>query len=279
MTPAGQRAGVLGHPIGHSLSPVLHRAAYQHLGLDWNYDAYDVTEEQVAAFVTDVDLSWAGLSLTMPLKVAAVPLMDFLDPAAKLTRAVNTVLVHNMGGVRQLVGANTDVRGIVSALRESGRDEVARGVVIGGGATATSAAVALRELGAQSLVAVVRNRAKAGGLMRTASQMGMPVHFVGFDELARAVKGADAVVSTVPAAVGEQAAQDLPLDVRDAHLLDVVYHPLVTPLAAAWRERGGVSIGGERMLLHQAAGQVQLMTGRTAPVEAMDAALRGALQR
>ncbi|MFN3867188.1 MAG: shikimate dehydrogenase family protein, partial [Demequina sp.] len=148
-----RRAGVLGHPIGHSLSPRLHRAAYGALGLDWEYDSYDVTEDALPAFIDGLagaggsDKPWAGLSLTMPLKVAALPLVDFVEPMAKLVGAINTVLVQPVGAGRQLVGANTDVHGIVAALAEGGVDKADAGVILGGGATATSALAALGRIG------------------------------------------------------------------------------------------------------------------------------------
>ncbi len=115
-----RRAAVLGHPVAHSLSPVLHRAAYDALGLDgWSYEAIDTTEEQLPAFVNGLDASWAGLSLTMPLKHAVIPLLDHVDPLANVVGAVNTLVVQPTGGTRPtFVGTNTDVHGLVAALRE-----------------------------------------------------------------------------------------------------------------------------------------------------------------
>lgn len=119
IAPVGRRAAVLGHPIAHSLSPVLHRAAYRALGLDsWSYDAVDVTEDGLPGFVAGLGDDWAGLSLTMPLKQTVLPLLDHVEPLAQVVGAVNTVLVQGSGSARTLVGANTDVHGIVAALRE-----------------------------------------------------------------------------------------------------------------------------------------------------------------
>ena len=113
--PPPRRAAVLGHPVAHSLSPTLHRAAYEALGLTgWRYDAVDVTEDELPAFVAGLDASWAGLSLTMPLKQTVIPLLDHVEPLAEVVGAVNTVLFAGRG---TLVGANTDVYGIVAALR------------------------------------------------------------------------------------------------------------------------------------------------------------------
>lgn len=277
-----RKAGVLGHPIAHSLSPVLHRAAYDALGLDWQYDAYDVASGGLADFLKRVNRDWAGLSLTMPLKVEAVPFMDFVEPLAKLLGVVNTVVVSGRDASLQLVGANTDVHGIVVALGEAGVSSVPRGVIVGGGATAISAVAALGELGCVEPSVVVRSRARAGGLLRAATAMGIGVRFVDLADdaaVAAALRGADAVVSTVPAAAGDAIASLLGEgQLRSGQvLLDVVYEPLVTPLGQAWQHCGGTRIGGERMLLHQAGEQVRLMTGHPAPTEAMDAALRAVL--
>ncbi|SEI86615.1 shikimate dehydrogenase [Demequina mangrovi] len=268
-----RRAGVLGHPIAHSLSPVLHRAAYRELGLDWEYDAHDVGSGGLGGFLDGLDGAWVGLSLTMPLKVEALPLMDFVESMAKLVGAINTVLIQDLGGVRQLTGANTDVWGIQAAFREAGVSRAASGLIVGGGATATSAMAALGGMGVEAPYVAVRNRGRAGGLLRAATKMGVRPRFIALEDVAAVARDVDAVVSTVPADAGATLAPTL-TEVREgAALLDAVYDPLVTPLGAAWSARGGARIGGERMLLHQAGEQVRLMTGRPAPVEAMAAAL------
>jgi shikimate dehydrogenase len=277
-----RKAGVLGHPIAHSLSPVLHRAAYEALGLDWTYEAYDVESGGLGDFLKRVDREWAGLSLTMPLKIEAVPLMDFIEPLAKLLGVVNTVVVSGRDASVQLVGANTDVHGIVAAVREARTGAVSSGMVIGGGATAISAVSALGEMGCTESIVAVRSRARAGGLLRAATAMGLGVRFVDIADdrrIATALNSSDVTISTVPASAGATLSSSLgglTLEARPV-LLDVVYDPLVTPLASAWIERGGTVVGGERMLLHQASEQVRLMTGRAAPLEAMDTALRAVL--
>lgn len=271
---ATRRAGVLGHPISHSLSPVLHRAAYAALGLDWEYDAYDVDSGGLEDFLDRLDSSWGGLSLTMPLKVEAVPHMDFVESMAKLVGGVNTVLVTHVGGVRQLTGANTDVWGIQEAFREAGIERADTGLIIGGGATATSALAALGSMGVTAPLVAVRSRARAGGLLRAATRMGVTPRFIGLEDVDDAASRADAAVSTVPAAAGAALADSLSSVRPGAALLDVVYDPLVTPLGERWAALGGVRIGGERMLLHQAGEQVRLMTGRQAPLTAMGDALR-----
>lgn len=267
----GKQAGVLGHPIAHSLSPALHGAAYEALGLNWTYDAYDVQEHGLAMFLDHLDYTWAGVSLTMPLKVAAVHLMDYIEPMAKLVGAVNTVLVQPMGAGSQLVGANTDVYGIGAALAQVGVTTADAGVVMGGGATATSAIAALGRMGVTRPVVAVRNRATTGGLIRAATKMGLSVQVVDIAKAGDYLAQAEVAVSTIPAVAGGRISLS---EVADgAVLLDAVYDPLVTPLGAAWSELGGVLVPGTMMLLHQAAEQVRLMTGMEAPLGPMASVL------
>ncbi len=281
MEPATRRAAVLGHPVSHSLSPVLHAAAYEALGIDWLYEAVDVEEAGLAEFLAGLDDSWAGLSLTMPLKIEAARLADFVEPQAKLVGTVNTLVSSGLGEYRQWVGANTDIHGIVAAVNEAGVSSCARAVVIGGGATATSALAALAALGAPDADVIVRNRASAGRLMHAASKMGLRPRFVDLasDDALSALAQADLVVSTVPGSAGEQlAGRMIGAELLvGGHLLDVVYSPVNTPLLLAWGSAGGRGILGTRMLLHQAGEQVRLMTGLAAPLAAMDEALNRVL--
>ena len=305
----GRHAAVLGHPIGHSLSPILHRAAYSALGLDaWRYDAIDVAQDELAAFVDRLDATWAGLSLTMPLKQTVVPLLDHVEPLAEIVGAVNTVLVQAGRGRPVLTGANTDVHGIVAAFGEArrapGPGDRATAAVLGAGATAASALAALAQLGCSTPVVYVRSLARAGALMRIAHRMGVEPRFAMLSGAADELDRVDLVVSTLPPHAADGLARELatvrsgaqpqarpvqaigPADVATSVpadrsvagvLLDVAYDPRPTALSVAWASRGGVVVGGERMLLHQAAEQVRLMTGLSAPLPAMDAALRAAL--
>lgn len=298
-----RRAAVLGHPIAHSLSPVLHRAAHAALGLSgWAYDAVDVTEEDLGLFVADLDGSWAGLSLTMPLKTAVLGLLDHIEPLAEVVGAVNTVLVQPVPGGRPvLVGANTDVHGIVRALGEGMADgpdageepsRIGTAVVLGAGATAASTLAALAQLGCTTPQVFVRSMARAGATMRAAHRMGVDPRFLTFEPMDRvltAMAAADVVVSTLPPHGADQLAALLtdgtPTDATGAAqvapvagvLLDCAYDPRPTALGTAWRARGGAFVSGERMLLHQAGEQVRLMTGRPAPLAAMNQALTAAL--
>ncbi|MCO7271717.1 shikimate dehydrogenase [Cellulosimicrobium cellulans] len=282
---APRRAAVLGHPVAHSLSPVLHRTAYEALGLDgWSYEAIDTTEEQLPALVNGLDASWAGLSLTMPLKHAVIPLLDHVDPLANVVGAVNTLVVQATGGRRPtFVGTNTDVHGLVAALREGLGERGARtAVVLGAGATAASTLAALAELGCTAPTVLVRSLGRTGTLQRAAHRMGVEPRFEILDSspaLVARLGQADVVVATLPSRAADPVADALAQAAPRVTgvLLDVVYDPRPTALSAAWAAAGGIVVGGERMLLHQAAEQVRLMTGKVAPLAAMDQALEAAL--
>ncbi len=268
-----RRAGVLGHPISHSLSPLLHRAAYRELGLPWTYDAYDVAEEGLGEFIAGLDETWGGLSLTMPLKVSAIRYADTVDPVARALGVINTVVVRPEGDGLRLHGANTDIHGVRQALVEAGVETVTSALLLGSGATATSAMAALMDMGCDSPVVVAKSWDEAEGLLRAASEIGASPTIIATAEAVEAMGGASIVVSTVPAEVGAIIGESLTSVQSGAVLLDAVYDPLVTPLALAWGRVGGHAINGSRMLLHQAAEQVRLMTGLSAPIEVMNDAL------
>lgn len=258
------RAGVLGSPIAHSLSPSLHRAAYVALGLGWAYDAYEVDESGLPAFFAELDESWAGLSLTMPLKSAVIPLLDHVDEVAGLITSVNTVLPVD-GGWR---GTNTDVFGIVRSLTERGVSKPRRATVLGAGATARSAIPALAELSVREVRIIARRPESAADLVRLAGQFGLRGVAEPYKPSVDLLRS-DVVISTLP---GDAAAPWAACATDAAGtLLDSSYHPWPTPLAGAWP--GERVASGREMLLWQAVRQVELMTGLPAPVEAMAAAL------
>jgi len=270
------KAAVLGQPIAHSLSPALHRAAYEALGFtDWTYDLVECDEAGLAAYVESRGPEWAGLSLTMPLKRAVLPLLDHVDHLAAATGGANTVVFRSEGRY----GYNTDVQGIVDALTEAGSAGLASSgpgsvAIIGAGATACSALAAVGELGAAGADVVLRDRSRAAALLDTADRLGLKVRLRPWEDLARDdALVPDVLISTVPAGAADDYARRLRLT-RHAPpaVLDVVYHPWPTPLAEAALAAGSVVASGYAMLLHQAAAQVELMTGKPAPLEAMRAA-------
>lgn len=259
------RAAVLGAPITHSLSPALHRAAYADLGLDdWSYQALEVADRASLHHV--LGGGWAGLSLTMPLKRLVQPMLDVVTDLARDVGAVNTVTFGPAGRV----GHNTDVHGVVSALAEVAVLTVqpGSGVVLGGGATAASAMAALAALGDLTPRLVVRDLRGAGDLLDAADRLGVTPRLVPWADAAEMVRAAAVVVSTVPASAGAAVVALLPGRATGV-LLDVGYDPWPTPAADAWRRAGGTAVGGLSMLVHQAAAQVRLMTGRDPSLDAM----------
>jgi shikimate dehydrogenase len=249
-----RRAAVLGSPIGHSLSPVLHRAAYGALGLTgWDYAAHEVTEPELPGFLAGLGDEWAGLSLTMPLKSAVLPLLDGAAPLVEVVGAANTVLLRD--GRR--VGDNTDVPGMVAALAAAGTGSVPYAAVLGGGATARSALAALAAVTAD-VRAYVRTPARGSELTATAEAVGLRLTVRPWAGASEAL-GAPLVVNTTPAGAADLLVAQAPPAVGT--LFEVLYEPWPTPLAAAWAARGGPVVDGLELLVQQAVLQVGLMTG------------------
>jgi len=283
------RAAVLGSPIEHSLSPVLHTAAYAALGLDgWTYTAIECDEARLPGLLASCDSAgqrgrprqapsggrWAGLSLTMPLKRAVLPLLDRTEPLATEVGGANTVVFAD--GRRH--GYNTDVPGMVAALAEAGVTAPAGATILGAGATACAALAALRAIGLAAAVVQVRDRARAGDLLAAARRLGMAVDLRPFGS---PVRDGDLLISTIPAGAADYLAERAgDPRARPSAVLDVVYSPWPTPLATAAAKSGAIAVSGFDLLLHQAARQVELMTGRhPAPLPAMRAAGRAELTR
>ncbi|ANZ19827.1 shikimate dehydrogenase [Streptomyces noursei] len=272
-SPEHKKAAVLGSPIAHSLSPVLHRAAYDELGLTgWEYGRYEVDEAALPAFLEKLGPQWAGLSLTMPLKRAVIPLLDEISPTAASVEAVNTVVFTPDGRRR---GDNTDIPGMLAALRERGVQQVERAAVLGAGATASSALAALARICTGEVTAYVRSAARADEMRGWGERLGVPVRTAPWDDAAAAFE-APLVVATTPAGSTDPLAAAVPD--RPGTLFDVLYEPWPTALAAAWADRGGAVVGGLDLLVHQAVLQVEQMTGRApAPLAAMRRAGESAL--
>jgi shikimate dehydrogenase len=266
-----RRCAVLGSPVAHSLSPVLHRAAYEALGLaGWEYTAVECDEAGLPGFLEGLDDSWAGLSLTMPLKRVVLPLCDEVSEGAAAVGAVNTLVLRD--GRRR--GDNTDVPGLAGVLTDAGCGRGDGALVLGGGATACSALAALAALGAGTATLAVRDAGRAAGAVEVGRRLGLRVEVTGLSTVD--LRAAPLVVSTLPAGAGDPLAAELggrPV----GPLVDVVYAPWPTPLARAWKAAGGRVVGGLEMLVRQAALQVTLFTGQTAPVDAMRRAGEAAL--
>jgi shikimate dehydrogenase len=279
LTPTTRQAAVLGSPIGHSLSPVLHLAAYRALGLsNWSYGAHELQAAELAGFVAGLGPQWAGLSLTMPLKEAAFEVADEVSDLAREVGAINTLLRRTDGGWS---GENTDVYGVSQALREAGCTDVANAVVLGSGATARSVVAALASLGCKKVTFAVRSEARPETLDQ-AVRAGLEVDVVQLCQVADLLGDTGVVVSTLP--MNALPGNTLPENALTGRvfgkgprpvghlLLDVVYTGWPTPLARTFHEAGASVVSGLEMLVHQAAQQVALMTGLCPPVEQMRAA-------
>ncbi|MYV56350.1 shikimate dehydrogenase [Streptomyces sp. SID3212] len=264
-SPGIRRAAVLGSPIAHSLSPVLHRAAYGELGLTtWSYDRFEVTETGLADFLGGLDPSWAGLSLTMPLKRAVIPLLDDITGTAASVEAVNTVI---LGADGRRTGDNTDIPGMIAALRERGVTTVESAAILGAGATASSALAALARVCTGPVTAYVRGETRAAEMRGWGARLGVEVRTADWADAAGALD-APLVVATTPAGASDVLAGQVPD--HPGTLFDVLYDPWPTALAAAWSARGGQVVGGLDLLVHQAVLQVEMMTGRVpAPLPVM----------
>lgn len=272
-------AAIIGDPVRHSLSPAMHNAAFAALGLDWVYVAFEVPLGGAPAAVAGARaLGLVGLSVTMPHKAAVIPVLDRLSPVAEALHAVNTV-VRVSDDV--LVGENTDGAGFVDALREDeGFDpEGRRCLVVGAGGAARAVVRALAGAGAAEVVVVNRTPERASA----AAALAGPVARVG--DIAEA-SDADLVVNATPVGMGGSGPGEGDASVVDPALLgpgqmvvDLVYHPPVTPLLAAARSRGAVGVSGLGMLIHQAAHAVRLWTGEDPPLAVMSAAALAELAR
>jgi shikimate dehydrogenase len=255
-----RKAAVLGSPIAHSRSPQLHLAAYRALGLDgWTYERIECTADELPVVVGGFGPEWVGVSVTMPGKFAALRFAGERTPRAELVGSANT-LVRSQDGWR---ADNTDIDGVKGALGPvSGR-----AAVLGSGGTAPAVVVGLAELGVDDISVVARNKDKAAPLLALGSRLGVDIGWV---ELGATVVDVDVVVSTIPADVAARHADTV---AATPLLLDAIYDPWPTPLAAAVEAAGGRVISGLQMLLHQAFTQVEQFTGLPAPTEAMRAAL------
>lgn len=269
---SGHRAAVLGRPIDHSLSPVLHLAAYAALGLtDWQYDKIDCGADDVASLLSGAGPEWVGFSVTMPAKRAALDAASTVTDLAASVGAANTVLRSPDGG---WLADNTDVYALATVLGRRGVRDRQPVVVLGAGGTAQAALAALHQLGMSAVQVVVRDRSRADELIATAARVGITVELLvsGTSAGGAALRSCHLLVSTLPAGGADSLA-----DVRwqpSLVALDVVYDGWPSVLASSVVAGGGTALSGAQVLMHQAVEQVRLMTGRQAPVAAMQAALR-----
>lgn len=258
------QAAVLGSPIQHSKSPVMHRAAYAVLDVPINYERLELTVSQVEDFMSSLAQRYgssqllAGFSVTMPLKSALVPHMRHVSDRVARLGVLNTVVFDDHGTP---TGYNTDVDGIRRALNLPESDANLGGSmgVLGAGGTASAAIAAAAETGMEAVVLYVRNPQKAQGSLEVAHQYGLAAQVKMLTDLPEDVQGHRAVVSTLPAGAADWLAAQLP-EHELPPLLDVIYEPWPTVLAARWKASGASVASGLDMLLHQGVEQVKLFT-------------------
>jgi shikimate dehydrogenase len=270
------RAAVVGSPVAHSLSPVLHSAAYRELGLGgWLFDRIEADDRKLPELVAGLGDEWVGLAVTMPGKRAALALADERTDRAVAVGAANTLVPLGDGRWR---ADCTDVAGVTGALTAAGGYRPApgaTGLVLGAGGTAAAALAGLAELDVTDVVLVVREPVRAADAVATARRVGSRVDVRRWADVDLRALAADSAVavSTVPASAADPHAAAL---AEAGCVLDVIYHPWPTPLAEAVARHGGRLATGLDMLLHQAFGQVEQFTGKPAPKAVMRDALHEA---
>lgn len=270
-TSTARKAAVLGSPIQHSKSPLLHLAAYEALGLtDWTYERIECTGEQLPALVDGLGPEWVGLSVTMPGKIAALEYASERTARAVVIGSANTLVRIDSGWRADC----TDVDGVSGALIAGGVGDLtgAPAVVVGAGGTARPSLVALADMGVRNVTVVARDPGRASGAIECGGAVGLDIDLVAFDDprLGGICADSAVLVSTVPADAAAPFAAELG---KAPFVLDAIYNPWPTPLASAVEAVGGTVIGGLAMLLNQAFGQVEQFTGKPAPREAMAAAI------
>jgi shikimate dehydrogenase len=278
-------AGIVGYPLGHSLSPVIHNAGFAALGLDARYEAWPTPPEDLAEAVERVrDADFLGLSVTIPHKQAVMALLDEIVPAATAIGSVNTVVKRE----GRLVGYNTDKEGFMRPLRRAGCEpEGLRALLLGVGGSERAVAYGLAEAGVASIALAGRRpervEAAAAHLESTAPR-GVLVERVAWTDasLSGAASRADLIVNCTPVGMRHTPEeQDSPLPAAALRpgvwVYDIVYNPLETVLLRLAREAGARTVAGLEMLVYQAAAQQQLWTGREPPVDIMLAAATAAL--
>lgn len=258
------RYAVLGSPIAHSKSPEIHQAAYRVLGEDWTYDRHEVVKGGLKRFIETTGQEYSGFSVTMPLKENAFAFADQTDELSKLTRATNTLA--NFDGTWH--GFNTDVYGIIQAVQGKLTKELNRVLIIGSGATATSALVAISKIAPNAEVKVFARNAKSRNeVLSFASSLGL--HAKRASMLIGSMSKADLVISTLPGGALDTVSAKLETRTSfkpHALLLDVAYSPWPSAIASVWTSRGAPVTSGKEMLLWQALAQIRIFKNRN-PLE------------
>lgn len=259
-------AAVAGSPIEHSLSPLIHKAGYAALKMDWNYEKYELNVSTFPDFIKNRSQDLVGMSLTMPLKEGAIQIADSVTDLAKNVNSANTLIFKD----GKIMAGNTDIYGIVAALQTNKQLDITNPSIIGSGATARSAVAALSQLGATKVMLCARNENTLDELKNVAQQFNLQVIVISWNEIYKAL-AASTVIGTLPSGSMDSFAAmgpEIP-----GSLLDVAYSPWPSKIALEWILRRGFVVSGLEMLLHQAVRQFELMTGQKAPVKQMREAL------
>lgn len=258
-------AGVLGSPISHSLSPLLHNTVYEFLGIDARYEAYEVSSGQLRNFLSGDGATLNCLSLTMPLKEEALSIASSVSDLSRQIQSGNTL--HKVDGQWSLT--STDVDGFTHALRFNDRDAKGNVLVIGAGATARAVVAACN--GVSGTVTVINRNPDREEAMRLAAPISA-IEFIPWNSVID-FAGFDLVVNTTP---GETASQFVDaFGSVSATYFEVLYNPWPTPLLSKWRSSGGFGIDGLDLLIHQAISQMEIFAARPIDRSAVAKMLRG----
>ena len=273
-----QRLGIIGYPIGHSISPIFQQAGLDHLGIDATYEKWEVTPEDVGDFVAGLRASGTlGINITVPHKQAVIPFLDEVDEWATAAGAVNTIVNHD----GHLTGHNTDGPGFLRALLvETGYDPSrTRALILGAGGAARGILLALVRGGVDSLVIANRTLERAETLAQLASDNGVGSEAISLsgDALTEAAASANLIVNCTTMGMSHGpdehgspiSAAQIP---ATATVNDVVYTPLLTPILKEAAAAGATALGGLHMLVYQGVLSFQMWTGVDAPVDVMLAA-------
>jgi shikimate dehydrogenase len=260
--------GIIGWPIAHSLSPAIHNAAFAAMDLDWVYVPLPVHPLHLAAALGGIaSMGFVGANVTMPHKAAVAGMVDELSDDARRLHAVNTIVCDG----ERLTGANTDAPGFERFLRmdvgfdPSGRDAL----IFGTGGAGRACALALAREGVSAITVAARDPARVEDVDAALDGMPTAVHAVGFDRAASV--RADLIVNATPLGARGESLPVPPLG-PDMLIVDLLYHPAVTPLQLEARNAGASAFGGIGLLLHQAALSFEMWTGQQPPLEVMSAA-------
>lgn len=259
------RAAVLGSPISHSLSPLLHQRAYEILGAQGTYEAIDVAAGELSNFLKDKDSGWTGFSLTMPLKEEVLAIATVIDPVAQLISSANTLFRKD----NLWCASSTDITGFGFALNSQGFTKAKSATILGAGATARAVVGAL-DGRIEEISIISRNVGREEAIRKCATKSS--ITFLPW-EYTTPIAHSDLVVNTTPLYGADLFADYLPTKIS-ALFFEVLYRPWPTVLHSRWRENGGETMDGIDLLVHQAIEQIALFSGKRVDRASMAQELR-----